>query len=313
MEFRSVKGYTGAAQLGFLLVFIGVGLVLAGNLLMLITKQKDPISLQLAQVTGTFCLFFLPAVIFSRIVNGKSLFWLGFNRHVNLYQVLLGFLIIFTANVMAAPLQDLTKALLVQMPSIDSIARQMELAYNEQVKLLTNLKGVGDFLIALVVVAFFPALFEEVLFRGAMQTLFVKWWRLPLLAIVVTSLLFSLTHGSIYLFMTRFALGLVLGYMYHVTRNIWVNIIAHFLNNALALAQLFTANAKNKAPGASFESQLEWWYGVIAAGIVFFLFRFLVRYSEKNVPRIIVKEQVLRAKETAPPFTKVENQEFGDQ
>ena len=56
----------------------------------------------------------------------------------------------------------------------------------------------------LVVMAFFPALFEEIFFRGAMQELLERWWKKPLLAVIFTSIVFSLIHMSVYLFLSRF-------------------------------------------------------------------------------------------------------------
>lgn len=95
--------------------------------------------------------------------------------------------------------------------------------------------------------AFFPALFEEVFFRGALQNLLVRWWKAPLLAIVVTSFIFSFIHLSVYLFISRALLGFILGLLYYRTKNIWVNVIAHFLNNVIAVTQLFVmSNQKEK-------------------------------------------------------------------
>ena len=89
-----------------------------------------------------------------------------------------------------------------------------------------------------MVIAFLPALFEETLFRGGMQNLFSRWFKKPLLAIVVTSIIFSAIHGSYLGFLSRFALGFLLGWIYYRTGNIWLNIIGHFFNNAFARLKL---------------------------------------------------------------------------
>jgi len=72
--------------------------------------------------------------------------------------------------------------------------------------------------------------------------------------------------------------------------------IAHFLNNAIALAQLFSmSNRKEKLDVSKLDPKVDWWFGLIAIGILFFLFRFLNRYSVKNRMKINAREQVLRA------------------
>jgi membrane protease YdiL (CAAX protease family) len=189
MPYRSIKGYTGFGQLGLLLVFLGLGFILAGGAQLIIAMKivpegtpfanlgdamlkamLDPANVsyaRLAQVLGTFFLLFIPAVLFSWISNGKNTWWLGFNKYVNIYQVLLGFLIIFTANILAAPLADMSKALISHLPSLDKMAKSLEEAYNEQVLVLSNLKSWPELIMALAIMAFFPAMFEEMFFRGA--------------------------------------------------------------------------------------------------------------------------------------------------
>ncbi len=336
MEYRSIKGFTGAAQLGFLFLFVGLGFLLAGGVQLIIglkmvpagtpmdklpdlmlDAMKDPKNVfyaRVAQVSGTFCLLFIPAVLYSWITNGKNKFWLGFNPYLNVYQVLLGFLIMFTANIMAAPLQEITKAILVHLPSLDATAKSMETLYNDQVLALSNLTSWPEFLMALLIMAFFPALFEEVFFRGAVQNLFVKWWKKPILAIIVTSLLFSLIHGSIYLFISRAVLGFSLGLLYYKTKNIWVNVVAHFLNNAIALSQLFAMGlAKQKMDPSAIDAKVEWWFAIIAMGVLFFLFRFLEKYSARNKMKIEAKEQLLLREAVSNPFAKNETNQFGNQ
>lgn len=322
MQYKSIKGFTGAGQLGLLLVFVGLGLVLTSFVQLFIGMKmipdgtsfakmgeaiteamKDPKNVglsRLMQVMGTFCMLFIPAVLFSRIVNGSNTFWLGFNRQVNFFQVMIGFLLIFTANIMAAPLEEVVKKIVIHFPSLDQMARQLENTYNEQVIVLSNLSSWPEFLLAILIMAFFPAMFEEVFFRGVLQNLFVRWWKMPILAIIVTSLLFSLIHLSVYLFLSRAVLGFVLGLMYYKTKNIWVNIIAHFLNNAIAVAQLFAmSRSKEKMDISKLDPKVDWWFGIIALAMLFFLFKWIDRYSEKNKMKIYTREQVLLANENS--------------
>jgi hypothetical protein len=162
---------------------------------------------------------------------------------------------------------------------------------------------------AIVIMAFFPALFEEIFFRGAMQGLLVRWWKKPLLAILVTSLIFSLIHSSIYLFVSRAALGFALGLMYQVSKNLWVNVIAHFLNNAIAVAQLFyMSRHKQKIDVSKLDPKVEWWVAVIALVALYFLFRQLRKLSIKNRVGINAMEQKLLVQEnTYDPFANTEN------
>lgn len=316
MEYRSVKGFTGWGQLGILLIFSGAGFLLAAGVQMVIGWQLIPPGLppdkmveamvnamllpenvgaaRLSQVLGTFVLFFIPSVLFMLVCHGKNTFWLGFNKHINARQVLLGFFLIFLANVIANPLVELSKAVLVNFPKLNAMGMMMEAEYTKQVTALSNLKSWGEFFMAIVIMAFFPALFEELFFRGAIQNLLVRWWKKPLLAILFTSLLFSLIHMSIFLFLSRAVLGFVLGLMYQKSKNLWVNIIAHFLNNAVAVIQLFWISThKQKVEIDKLDPDVPWWGGVIALAIAVGFFVLFDKVSAKNKTQIAFQEQDL--------------------
>lgn len=316
MNYRSVKGMTGWGQLGILLIFLGAGLVLAGGVQLLIGYQLIPAGLppdkmaeaminslllpenvgaaRLSQVLGTFFLFFIPAVLWMLVCHGKNKFWLGFNKHINLWQIILGFVLIFLANVIANPLAELSKSILVNFPKLNAMGMVMEEEFTKQVMALSNLKSWGEFFMAIVIMAFFPALFEEILFRGAVQNLLVRWWRKPLLAIIVTSLLFSLIHMSVFLFLSRVVLGFVLGLMYERSKNLWVNIIAHFLNNTVAVIQLFWISThKQKVEVDKLDPAVPWWGALIALAVAVVFFILFEKVSAKNKTQIAFEEQNL--------------------
>jgi len=331
MNYRSVKGFTGWAQLGILLVFLGAGFVLAGGVQLLIGFQLIPAGLppdkmaeaminsmlqpenvgaaRLSQVLGTFFLFFIPSVLFTLICHGKNIFWLGFNKHINGWQIILGFFLIFLANIIANPLADLSKSLLVNFPKLNALGMVMEAEYTKQVMALSNLKSWGEFIMAIVIMAFFPALFEEILFRGALQNLLVRWWKKPLLAIIASSLLFSLIHMSVFLFVSRVVLGFVLGLMYERSKNLWVNIVAHFLNNTVAVIQLFWLSThKQKVEVDKLDPDVPWWAALIALSISIGLFLLFEKVSAKNKTQITFEEQnLLEQSDILHPFPENKN------
>ena len=315
MVYRSVKGYTGWAQVGFLCVFLAAGILLAGAIQYLIIKQIMPTAAKLTdsdaimkamlapenvnfarwnQVLSTFSLLFLPAIALSFICNGKSMLWVGFSKHINATQLLIGFVIMFITAIAVGPLADISKSILTHFPNINSSAKKLEDLYNAQALALSNLKSLPEYIIGLFIMAFFPALFEEVFFRGTLQNLFLRWLKNPIVAILITSFLFSLVHSSIYLFLSRMALGFVLGLMYYYTKNIWINIVAHFINNAFALTALYMM--RNKLDQASIEKldpHPHWLMAIAACAGVVLLFKILIKNSLANKAVIAEKELAL--------------------
>jgi hypothetical protein len=250
------------------------------------------------QAVGTLLLMFIPSRLFSLIVHGKGWHWLGLNRHFNYVQVAMAFLIIFAANFAAIPFDQLTRSCVSHFPSLYAKALQMESDYANQVEILGSLRSFSGFITGLFIIALLPAFFEEVFFRGVIQNLFTRWWRRPFIAILVTSLFFSLVHGSIFLFISRAVLGMALGMIFYYTRNVWVSFIAHFINNAFAFILLFFVRGKASAMDEGTGNILLDWAGAgIAVVVSFFLFRFLKKSSDLFLPRIQEKEN-----QTESPF-----------
>lgn len=82
-------------------------------------------------------------------------------------------------------------------------------------------------------VAIMAAVWEEIIFRGLLQRLLEAGTRNGHLAVWLTALIFTAIHFQFYSFLPRLVLGLVLGYLFWWSRNLWVPMLAHFLNNAV--------------------------------------------------------------------------------
>ncbi|MBL7701695.1 MAG: CPBP family intramembrane metalloprotease [Ferruginibacter sp.] len=331
MQYRSVKGFTGWGQLGILLIFLGAGFILGGGIQLLIgmrlipsglppdkmaqammdamTKPENVGAARLSQVLGQFCILFVPSVLYLLVCHGKNKFWLGFNKHINARQILLGFVLIFMANIIANPLAILTKEMLKNYPDLNALGMRLEIEYTRQVTALSNLKSWGEFWMAILIMGFFAAVFEEVFFRGTVQNLLERWWKNPFLAILATSVLFSFIHMSVYLFLSRIVLGFVLGLMYQRSKNIWVNIIAHFLNNSIAVIQLFWLSThKQKIEVDKIDPDVPWWAGLTGVVITWGLFLLFEKVSSKNKMQVDFEEQNLLDKsEVLHPFAKNKN------
>jgi uncharacterized protein len=321
MQYRSVKGFTGWAQLGVLSALLGAGFILSGivtalvatglmgvpyekmstDLVTAIGKPENVQYGRLIQVCGSFLIMMMPALVYLVVCHGRKGIWLGFNKYVTVQQVAAGFFIILLTGFFADTLQQFSKALLEYVPVLNAKAIAAEKAYNAQVAGISNLKSSGDFIMAVIIMALLPAIFEEALFRGTMQNLFCRWWKKPVLAIIVTSVIFSLIHASYYLFLSRLALGFVLGWMFYRSKNLWVNIMAHFLNNCLALMALFFTGIKDgKTDPSKMGSDLPWWAGIAAGAVVVGLFILFEKISAKNRTAIALQENILIEK--AKPF-----------
>jgi hypothetical protein len=95
-----------------------------------------------------------------------------------------------------------------------------------------SVKGLGGLSLNLFIVALMPAIGEELVFRGVIQQHLISWTRNKHVGVWLTAILFSAVHLEFFGFLPRFVLGLMLGYLYVYTRNLWAPVFAHFVNNA---------------------------------------------------------------------------------
>ncbi len=229
--------------------------------------------LRWAQVIATPFIFLLPAWMYARICHIQPLKHFGFGQRVSLPQAAVVVLIMIAASPAVSALQELTEMLPWSKAALARF-HQAEEAYNQQVAMMARMNGLQDYLLSLLIIALLPAVFEELMFRGCWQNLLSRWLKRPLLALVIISILFSAVHGSYLGFLSRFALGFILGWMYYRTGNIWLNIIAHFFNNAAAVTLLyFSARPGHKVDPSALDERFPLWMAVVSllALVIFFI------------------------------------------
>lgn len=253
------------------------------------TAMKDALNdpknaglIRIIQVGSVIFSMMLPAYLTAFILNRRPLQLLGFKNEVNILQIVLVVGIMFTALFVAGGLGSLNKDL-AQLLGWGNWAENLEKTYNEQVAVMLNTKGIGGYLLSIFVMALLPAMSEEMLFRGGLQNFLTRATKKPWLSIIIVSILFSIVHFSVYGFLVRFFLGLVLGYIFYSTGSIWLSMTAHFFNNALAVSGIFfmTAQGKSMKEAMSKDVSATYW-GFLALPIIIWLFIVLVRMSKKE-------------------------------
>jgi membrane protease YdiL (CAAX protease family) len=87
----------------------------------------------------------------------------------------------------------------------------------------------------IILFALVPAICEEFAFRGVIQSQIVKMFGNVHLGIWVSAIVFSAIHMQFYGFIPRMLLGAVFGYLVIYSGSIWAAVLAHFVNNSLAV------------------------------------------------------------------------------
>ena len=124
---------------------------------------------------------------------------------------------------------------------VDSNSALMQ-SYNHNAQLnefLMNTTPVKNLIVNIVTIALLPAIGEELFFRGLLQQILRH--RLANIHIVIfaTALIFSLFHNDVFNIVPRLAMGILFGYLFFLTKNVYYPIIAHCVHNATVVLVYF--------------------------------------------------------------------------
>ena len=98
-------------------------------------------------------------------------------------------------------------------------------------------KGPVSFLLVAIGIVLVAAVTEELLFRGFVQRIFQRNMSGPL-AVVLAGILFSLSHFNPPVIPGVAALGILFGYLFYRTGNLWYSIAGHAIYNLVMLVRL---------------------------------------------------------------------------
>ena len=167
---------------------------------------------------------------------------MSLNRGLTLKQGLIAFFFAVAALPMISMLADWNDGMELPsfLASVEEMMRQMEESAKALTERFLNTSSVGMMFVNLFVMAFLPAVCEEMMFRGWLQRVLGKTVSCHT-AIWVSAFVFSAIHFQFYGFIPRMLIGAALGYLYYYTGSLWAPIMAHFTNNAAAVVTAFLA------------------------------------------------------------------------
>ncbi len=180
-------------------------------------------------------MFLLPALLISFLMKGEFTSYMGMRTPIHMIAIILSMLLIVFMIPLNSYLAWLNSGL--DLPDwLDSLEQWMgrkELQTERITQILINAGTPGALIINIIIIAILPAVGEEFLYRGVLQNIFKGWLKSGNFAVMLTAFIFSAAHLQFYGFLPRFVLGLVFGYIYLWSLNIWLPVIAHFVNNAI--------------------------------------------------------------------------------
>ncbi len=240
------------------------------------------------QMLSTLGLFLLPAIAYSYLQTGNMDF---LRLHIKIQPVTAGLTLLTIAG--ALPLVGWLGEINTNMQLPNALAgiedwmRQSEDEAQKMINVFLNMNGLFDLFVNMIMVALLPAIAEEALFRGSLQPVLQRCLGNPHVAILLSAFVFSFIHLQFYGFLPRMALGVVLGYLFLFSQNLWYPILAHFVFNGLqVLLVYFFPNEIEKAASIpqteSVPLALVFVGGIVLTTSLFNFKRFLMLSEEGN-------------------------------
>lgn len=202
-------------------------------------------SLKWIQLLQTAAIFLLPPLCMAYLWAQEPMKWLKVQKFqsfkVSGEAILLMLVALPAINLLAHINQQMAlPAFLEPLEQWMKTAEEDAAHLTEQFLSVTTL---GGLIINLLLMAVLPAIAEELTFRGMLQRLFTPKHQssIPHLAIWCSAILFSAIHMQFYGFIPRMLMGALFGYMLAWTGSLWVPILMHFTNNAMAVLLSFFA------------------------------------------------------------------------
>ncbi|HOY38140.1 MAG: CPBP family intramembrane metalloprotease [Bacteroidales bacterium] len=200
--------------------------------------------LKLGQFFSSFFSFLLPAIIVAWLIYRKPAERLKLNSVCHIAWYVLPVVILFFSlpwmNMVikwneAITFPECMSGLYHSLQDSEQMAKKMT-------ELILSGNSTYTLLINILLVALLPALAEELMFRGIIQSLIHDLTHNKHVAVLLSAILFSAIHFQFFGFIPRFLLGAFFGYLVMYSGSLWPAILAHFFNNAMAVIVYFYIN-----------------------------------------------------------------------
>ena len=206
--------------------------------------------LKWVQLIQTAALFLLPPLLMAFLWAKQPLEWLKLKsetRGYGLWAIFLMLIALPAINLVGYFNQQMSlPAFLEPLEQWMKTAEANAAHLTEQFLSVTTFDGL---IINILLMALLPAVAEELTFRGVLQRLIQTQTHEAInregkrvhLAIWCTAILFSAIHMQFYGFLPRMLMGALFGYALVWTGSLWIPILMHFTNNAMAVILYFLA------------------------------------------------------------------------
>lgn len=270
-------------QLVFLFFFLSLVVTALFFLLFGATQHSDTLRIQM--MLQRIFMFVLPPLILAYLWYNKPYVWLKLTKFPKFWQCVA---VVFLSVVLVPMVNVLSdfNAQMVLPEWLSGVAAWMKNLEDTAAELTLRLLNVNTptlLIQNLILVAVVPALGEELFFRAGIQNIISEKKNIHA-AIWITAFVFSAIHFQFYGFLPRMLLGGLYGYLVYWSGSLWLPILAHFVNNGLAVILYYLSfNGAAISDPDTLGLGSGWWLAVLSLISTSMLIFYLSKSTKKDV------------------------------
>ena len=208
------------------------------------TNNKLINALKFLQAIQSIAMFIIPPVLLAILFSNNPKEYLNITKTPFLISALsVSFIMLFSIPIINYLAEiNSNMSLPESFSEIEKIMKDLEKDAKEITDIFLKADSIIILFVNIIVIAIIPAIGEELLFRGIFQKLFTNWTKNAHLGVWIAAFFFSAMHFQFYGFLPRLVMGAMLGYMLVLSKNLWLPVIAHFVNNAFAVTVYYLSD-----------------------------------------------------------------------
>lgn len=247
-----------------------------------LSDGSSVVALKWLQLLQTLSIFLLPPLLTAWICCERPWHWLHLDQGMSWQTALFAIAVMLCALPGINLLSDLNRQMVLPdcLSRFEEMLRSQEDAANQLTESFLQTRSIGGMLLNVLLMALLPALGEELTFRGLLTNFMDKkdsenYQKHALstrthIAIWAVAAIFSFVHFQFYGFVPRMLMGAMFGYMLAWTGSLWIPMLMHFTNNAMAVVAYYLTNngviAEDTLDTIGCGSTL--WAGILSIAIV---------------------------------------------
>lgn len=240
----------------FIGAFTGGGIELLNSGGNMAALSQSPFMLYALLVSSSFGTFLLPGLILQRLEPYFNYFPANRKRDYLPYVIAVALMFAFGPMMQLIGEANMQMTLPNSLNGVENWMRNQEDSMAVLTERIVMVDSWGLLLANILVMAVMPAIAEEYFFRGSLMHILQRILKNYHITVWLSAIIFSAIHVQFFGFFPRMILGVLFGYMFVWTQNIWIPILAHFVNNASVaiIAFVYARQGKGYAELQSYES-----------------------------------------------------------